>query len=330
MSILVTGGLGYIGSHVCVTLIEKGHDIIILDDLSNSKKEVLISISKISGVVPRFYQCSLLDVGMVRNIFIENNVSSVIHLAGLKSITESFHDPLKYYHQNLNSTTNLLHVMSEFSVSNLIFSSSASVYGEQENSPLLENYKKNPCNVYSKSKSIIEDICFDISHANSNWSIVSLRYFNPIGAHRSGLLGENPRTPPTNIMPLILSVARAKTDCLEIYGSDYPTSDGTCIRDFIHVSDLADGHLAALNYSQANNGYVAINLGTGFGISILELVKTFAYSTGAKIPTKFSRRREGDLAIVYASAEKAFKLLGWKSSRSLEEMCIDSFNSIQL
>lgn len=326
MSTLITGGLGFIGSHVAVSLVEKGHDIIILDNLSNSHIEVLYSISKIIGFTPKFYQVDLLDINLLKNVFSENNVSSVIHLAGYKSIIESNLDPIKYYLNNLNSLNNLLYIMKVFCVKSFIFSSSASVYGPHSTSPFFEISKKEPLNPYANTKSISEDICFDISKSDEDMSICILRYFNPIGAHKSGIIGETPKGNATNLMPIILDVAKKRKDCIYIFGSDYPTKDGTCIRDFIHISDLADGHVSALNYTFKNKGLEIFNLGRGIGVSVLELINTFEAVTGISIPYKFSKRRTGDSYNTFANSDKAKILLAWKASRPLSEMCKDALN----
>ena len=324
MNILVTGGLGYIGSHTCIELLKDNNELIIVDNLSNSKIEVLDKIQKIAQKRPKLYILDLVDKQNVEKIFNENSIDAVIHFAGLKAVGESVEKPLEYYSNNLISTLNLLEVMSKHSVKKLVFSSSATVYGEQE-VPYIETMKRGETtNPYGTTKSMIEQILEDVYKADSTWDITILRYFNPVGAHESGLLGESPSGIPNNLMPYIMRVASGKLECLNIYGDDYNTADGTGVRDFIHVVDLAKGHVKALENSK--NGIHVYNLGTGIGYSVLDIVNEFEKVNNIKINYKIVDRRAGDIAICYSDPTKAKNELGWTAEKTLEDMCRDSWN----
>lgn len=325
MAILVTGGAGYIGSHTCVELLKENYDIIIVDNFSNSKPEVLRRIKQITKKDIKFYEADLLDRISLRNIFSENKIDAVIHFAGLKAVGESVLKPLKYYHNNVTGTIILCEVMSEYNVKNLVFSSSATVYGVPERVPITEDFPLNPTNPYGRTKMMIEEILHDVYVADNSWSITILRYFNPIGAHESGLIGEDPNGIPNNLMPYITQVAIGRLKELKIFGNDYPTPDGTGVRDYIHVVDLAKGHLKALKSVFNSNGVETYNLGTGTGYSVLELVKTFEKVTGKKVPYTVTNRRPGDVPICYADPTKAKIHLGWIAEKGIEEMCKDSW-----
>lgn len=324
MKILVTGGLGYIGSHTCVELLKDNNELIIVDNLSNSKVEVIDKIEQITKKRPKLYILDLVNKQNVENIFSENSIDAVIHFAGLKAVGESVEKPLEYYSNNLISTLNLLEVMSKHNVKKLVFSSSATVYGEQE-VPYIETMKRGETtNPYGTTKSMIEQILEDAYKADSTWDITILRYFNPVGAHESGLLGESPSGIPNNLMPYIMRVASGKLECLNIYGDNYNTADGTGVRDFIHVVDLAKGHVKALENSK--NGIHVYNLGTGIGYSVLDIVNEFEKVNNIKINYKIVDRRAGDIAICYSDPTKAKNELGWTAEKTLEDMCRDSWN----
>jgi UDP-glucose 4-epimerase len=324
MKILVTGGLGFIGSHICVQLLNNNNEVIVLDDLSNSKINVLDKIKKLSNNNITFYQGSVLDKNILDTIFTQN-IDIVIHMASYKSVSESIKYPLKYYNNNINGTIALLDIMEKYNCKNLIFSSSATVYGIQDY-PVNEECSTGIgiTNPYGKTKYMIEEILKDMVNMN----IIALRYFNPIGAHKSGLIGEDPNDIPNNLMPYVLNVVTGKLNKLLIYGNNYNTFDGTCIRDFIHVEDLAYGHLLAVNKINELLGFTAINLGTGKGSSVLELVTTFNKINNTNINYEFTNRRIGDLPIVYSDVTKAFKLLNFKTKYSLEDCCKDAYNFI--
>lgn len=328
MKILLTGGLGYIGSHTAVEVINQGFEAIIVDDLSNSKIKVLDNIEKITGVRPKFYQNDICDKEKLYKIFEENpDIFAVIHFAGYKAVGESVKEPLKYYQNNMISTFNLLEVMEKFKCNNFIFSSSATVYAVSEKMPLFENYPLGASNPYGRTKLFNENVLIDYQKANPNFSAILLRYFNPIGAHNSGLLGEDPNGIPNNLMPYICKVAVGELEYLNIFGNDYETKDGTGVRDYIHVVDLAIGHIKALNklLQNKNFGMGIYNLGTGIGYSVLDIVNTFNKVNGNLVKYKFTKRRPGDIAICYASSEKAEKELGFKAERNLEQMCKSSY-----
>jgi UDP-glucose 4-epimerase len=324
--ILVTGGTGFLGSIACVELLDLGYRIIILDNLSNSSIEVLDKIKLVSGNDVIFFKTDIRDEEGLNKIFSTYQIDFVIHFAGLKSVSHSEKFPQLYYDNNVNGTRVLLATMKSCNVKKIIFSSSASVYGDLETMPVNENLICNPSNPYAKSKLDIEKILLNLAKIEKNWSIVILRYFNPIGAHTSGLLGEYPNESPDNIMPCINLVAFGKKAFLNIFGSDYDTPDGSCIRDYIHVMDLIAGHIAAINFLNQGYGAEIFNLGTGQGTSVLELVKAFEDANGVNIPIKMAPRRQGDLPKIFADCNKANNLLNWRSKKNIAEMCTDSWN----
>lgn len=325
MAILVTGGAGYIGSHTCVELLKAGYEIIVLDNLTNSKPESLTRVKEISGKDFKFYQVDLLDRKGVEEVFEANNIEAVIHFAGLKAVGESVSIPLHYYHNNITGTLILCEVMAKYGVKNLVFSSSATVYGMPEVVPISEDFPLSATNPYGRTKLMIEEILRDLYIADNTWSIALLRYFNPIGAHESGRIGEDPNGIPNNLMPFITQVAVGKREQLQVFGNDYPTVDGTGVRDYIHVVDLANGHLKALEKVTSSTGVEAYNLGTGTGYSVLEIVAAFEKAAGVEIPYKIVDRRPGDIAVCYADPAKAKNELGWTAERGIEDMCRDSW-----
>lgn len=327
MNVLLAGGAGYIGTHTCVELIEAGHSVVIADNYSNSCPEAVKRVEEITGASIPLYEADVCDKEAVRKIFAENKIDAVIHFAGLKAVGESCAKPLLYYRNNIDSTLTLLEVMQEFGVQNFIFSSSATVYGTPEEMPLVETMPTgSPTNPYGWTKLMMEQILTDTAAADPEMSIVILRYFNPIGAHESGRIGEDPNGIPNNLMPFITQVAAGRLPQLGVFGNDYPTHDGTGVRDYIHVVDLARGHVKAIDYSGAHKGVEIVNLGTGTGYSVLDIVKAFEKVNNIKIPYVIKPRRPGDIAECYANAEKAEKVLGWKAEKSLEDMCYDSWN----
>lgn len=325
MNILVTGGAGYIGSHTCVELIGAGHGVAVLDNLSNSKEESLARVRKITGVDFPFYQADLLDRTGLARIFDERPIDAVVHFAGLKAVGESVSQPLRYYHNNVTGTLNLCRAMGDHGVKNLVFSSSATVYGEPSRVPISEDFPLQATNPYGRSKLMIEEILKDLHGSDPGWNIALLRYFNPVGAHASGLIGEDPNDIPNNLMPFVSQVAIGKLPVLSVFGNDYPTHDGTGVRDYIHVVDLAAGHLHALQKLASNPGVVAYNLGTGRGYSVLDMVKAFEKASGRKVAYRIVPRRAGDIASCYADPSKAHGELGWKASRGIDEMCEDTW-----
>ena len=325
MNILVTGGAGYIGSHTCVELLTAGHGAIIMDNLSNSKLEAVKRVAEITGRTPTFYKADLLDAPAMDRIFAENAIDAVIHFAGLKAVGESVRFPLRYYHNNITGTVLLLEAMVKAGVKRIVFSSSATVYGMPESVPMREDFPLSTTNPYGRTKLMIEDILRDLSVADPSWSMALLRYFNPIGAHGSGRIGEDPNGIPNNLMPYITQVAIGKLKELTIYGNDYSTPDGTGVRDYIHVVDLAKGHLKALDKVMAGPGTDAYNLGTGIGYSVLAVVKAMEKASGKEIPYRFAERRPGDIASSYADPAKAEKELGWKAAFGIDRMCADSW-----
>ena len=325
MSILVTGGAGYIGSHTCVELLNAGYDVIVVDNLDNSSCLSLQAIQEITGKSVLFYKNDVCDKEAMKTIFLENTIEAVIHFAGLKAVGESVREPLMYYHNNLISTITLLEVMKEFDVKNIIFSSSATVYGVTTQMPLKETMDLGAINPYGRTKLFIEEILRDVYVADDTWSIALLRYFNPIGAHPSGLIGEDPKGIPNNLMPYISQVAVGKLEKLHVFGNDYQTVDGTGVRDYIHVVDLAQGHVKALQWSLNNKGCEAINLGTGNGTSVLQLRDAFVKASGIEVPYVIDPRRPGDPDEVYAHPAKAKELLGWEAKFGVEEMCVDTW-----
>ena len=328
MKILVTGGCGYIGSHTCVELLNEGYEVIVVDNLSNSKREVIDKIKEITLKDLKFYENDLRDEEALRRIFSENKIDAVIHFAGLKAVGESVEKPILYYQNNLDSTLTLVKIMNEFNVKNLVFSSSATVYGYQEVLPISEDASLSTTNPYGSTKLFIEYILNDIYTSDNDWSIIKLRYFNPVGAHSSGLIGEDPNGIPNNLMPYICKVAIGELPMLNVFGNDYPTKDGTGVRDYIHVVDLAKGHIKAIEYCFKNKGSIAINLGTGVGYSVLEIVNTFEKVNNVKVPFNIAPRRDGDIAECYSDPSKALDLLGWKTNKSLEDMVKSSYEYV--
>ncbi len=326
MSILVTGGAGYIGSHTCVKLLEAGYDVVVLDNLSNSSPKAIGRVEAITGKKIKFYECDILDRDGMRTIFQENSIDAVIHFAGLKAVGESVAVPLKYYENNISGTVYLLEVMQEFSVKKIVFSSSATVYGMTDKMPLTEDLPTSANSPYGQTKLMIEQILQDLAVSDQDWSISLLRYFNPVGAHESGTIGENPKGIPNNLMPYITQVALGKLAELSIFGNDYPTKDGTGVRDYIHVVDLAEGHIKALDKVNTTKGVMIHNLGTGVGYSVLDLVKAFEEANALTIPYKIAPRRPGDVTICYADPTKAKNELGWEAKKTVVDMCRDAWN----
>ena len=325
MSILVTGGAGYIGSHTCIEMQNAGYDVIVIDNLDNSSEESLKRVEKITGKPVKFYKEDVRDKEALRKIFTENKIEAVIHFAGLKAVGESVREPIMYYDNNLISTINLLEVMNEFDVKKIVFSSSATVYGVATEMPLTEGMTLGAINPYGRTKYFIEEILRDLFVADDSWCIALLRYFNPIGAHKSGLIGEDPKGIPNNLMPYISQVAVGKLEKLHVFGNDYNTVDGTGVRDYIHVVDLAQGHVKAVDWALENKGCEAFNLGTGNGTSVLQLRDAFVKSSGIDVPYVIDPRRPGDPDEVYANAEKAKNILGWEAKFGIEEMCEDTW-----
>lgn len=326
MKILLTGGAGYIGSHTAVELNEAGYEIVIGDNFSNSKPEVIDRLKKIIKNEFKVYEIDFTNYADVLKLFEIENIDAVIHFAGLKAVGESCTMPLEYYENNLDSTITLLNVMKKMNVNNLVFSSSATVYGTPESVPLKENMRTSCTNPYGWTKYMNEQILRDVAIANPSMSIVLLRYFNPIGAHESGLIGEDPNGIPNNLMPYITQVANGKLPVLSVYGNDYNTKDGTGVRDYIHVVDLAKGHVKAIEYAFKNRGVEVFNLGTGKGYSVLEIINTFENANNVKVPYIIAERRSGDIAECYADSSKAEKMLGWHAEKDLTEMCRDAWN----
>ena len=323
--ILVTGGAGYIGSHTVVELVAAGYEAIIVDDLSNGSVQVLDRLKSITGREISFYQGSVADKGFMNRVFEENHIDAVIHFAAYKAVGESVQEPLKYYENNVGGTIALLEVMKENKVDHIIFSSSATVYGMNSISPLTEDLPTSATNPYGYTKLMMEQILTDLARAHSDWSVTNLRYFNPIGAHESGMIGEAPNGIPNNLMPYITQVAVGKLQELSVFGNDYDTHDGTGVRDYIHVVDLAKGHVLALKHNLENKGVAVFNLGTGIGYSVLDMVKAFENVNGVKIPYVIKNRRPGDVATCYADASKANDILGWKAEKTLQDMMRDSW-----
>lgn len=328
MNVLVTGGTGFIGSHTCVELLKNDNKIVIVDNLINSEAETVERIQQITEKNVIFYQADLLDEITIESIFKKHSFDAVMHFAGLKAVGESVEKPLQYYHNNLAGTLNLLRVMNRFGCKKFIFSSSATVYGLDNTPPFKEEFSVSATNPYGYSKLMIEQFLADICAADPEWSTVALRYFNPIGAHDSGLIGENPNGIPNNLVPYIAKVALGELPYLQVFGNDYDTPDGTGVRDYIHVMDLAEGHISALNYAMIHTGAEMINLGCGQGYSVLEVLDTYSKICGCRLPYEIKPRRAGDVAVSYASTEKAKKLLGWKAHRTIEEMCRDSWRFV--
>ena len=326
MAILVTGGAGYIGSHTVVELQNAGYDVVVLDNLSNASEKSLERVSKITGKPVKFYKADILDRDALNEVFDKEDIDSCIHFAGLKAVGESVAKPWEYYENNIAGTLTLVDVMRKHNVKNIIFSSSATVYGDPAIIPITEECPKGQCtNPYGWTKSMLEQILTDIQKADPEWNVVLLRYFNPIGAHKSGTIGENPNGIPNNLMPYISQVAVGKLEKLGVFGDDYDTPDGTGVRDYIHVVDLAKGHVKAINYIFSNPGLDVINLGTGVGYSVLDMVKAFGKACGKEIPYEIKPRRAGDIAMCYADPAKAARVLGWKAEKGLDEMCADTW-----
>lgn len=328
MSVLVTGGAGYIGSHTCVELLNAGYDVVVVDNLCNSCRESMERVQEITGKKLTFYEADLLDRSAMEQIFDQEVIEAVIHFAGLKAVGESVYKPLEYYHNNITGTLVLCDVMRNHGVKNIVFSSSATVYGNPAFVPITEECPKGEItNPYGRTKGMLEQILTDLHTADPEWKVMLLRYFNPIGAHESGRIGENPKGIPNNLLPYITQVAVGKLECLGVFGKDYDTPDGTCVRDYIHVVDLACGHVKALKKMNENEGGVWIyNLGTGMGYSVLDVIHAFEEANGLKISYVFKDRRAGDVPQCYADPAKAEKELGWKAERGLKEMCRDSWN----
>lgn len=325
MAVLVTGGLGYIGSHTVVELLENNEEVVIVDNLLNSKLSVKDRIEKITSKEVKYYNIDLVNEEDVRKVFNENRIESVIHFAALKAVGESVEKPIEYFHNNLVNTLVVLKIMKEFSVKNFVFSSSATVYGNAKEMPIKESFPLSVTNPYGRTKLMIEDMLRDVYFSDNSWNIAILRYFNPVGANKSGLIGEDPNGIPNNIMPYITKVAIGELKQVNVFGNDYPTIDGTGVRDYIHVVDLAKGHIKALDKLKSNCGLVTYNLGTGKGYSVLELIKAFSEASGKEIPFEITKRRAGDVAICYADPSKANSELGWKAEKDINDMCRDSW-----
>lgn len=326
MKILVTGGAGYIGSHTVLLLLQNGYDVIVMDNLSNSSKESLRRVKEITGKDLKFYEADMLDKEAVKRIFDENEIDAVIHFAGLKAVGESVVKPMEYYYNNITGTLIITEEMKKHNVKNIIFSSSATVYGDPVEIPITENCPKGVCtNPYGWTKSMLEQILTDIHTADKDWNIILLRYFNPIGAHESGMIGEDPKGIPNNLLPYIAQVAIGKLKELSVFGDDYDTPDGTGVRDYIHVMDLADGHVKAIKKFEENGGVFIYNLGTGTGYSVLDVLHAFEKACGHSIPYAIKPRRSGDIAMCYADSKKAYEELGWKAKHDISDMCRDSW-----
>ncbi|MFA9376769.1 MAG: UDP-glucose 4-epimerase GalE [Lachnotalea sp.] len=326
MSILVTGGAGYIGSHTCIELLNAGNEVVVVDNLCNSSEESLRRVEKITGKAVKFYEADLLDRDAIDEIFKKETIDAVIHFAGLKAVGESVVKPLEYYYNNITGTLVLCDIMRNHGVKNIVFSSSATVYGSPKTVPITEEFPLSVTNPYGRTKLMLEEILQDLVVADPEWNVILLRYFNPIGAHKSGLIGENPKGIPNNLIPYITQVAVGKLDCLSVYGDDYDTPDGTGVRDYIHVVDLAVGHVKAIaKIREAKGGVLIYNLGTGTGCSVLEMVKNFEKACGKKINYAIKPRRLGDIGTCYADSTKAKNELGWVAERDLAQMCEDSW-----
>ena len=323
--ILVTGGAGYIGSHTCVALIESGHTPLVLDNLCNSSSESLERVRRISGVRPGFVEGDVRDAALLDRVLAEQRPQAVIHFAGLKAVGESVQQPLEYYDNNVGGTVTLLQAMQRAGLRNLIFSSSATVYGDPASVPIREDFPRSATNPYGRSKLMIEDVLGDLYRADPAWRIARLRYFNPVGAHPSGLIGEDPRGVPNNLLPYITQVAVGRLSRLRIFGGDWPTPDGTGVRDFIHVMDLAEGHVAALRHLLGHEGMFTVNLGTGQGCSVLQLLHALERASGRELPYEIAPRRAGDIAECWADPGAAQQLLGWKAVRDIDTICADAW-----
>ena len=326
MKILVTGGTGYIGSHTCVQLIEKGWQPVIIDSLVNSKISVLERIEKITGTRPAFIEGDVRDADLLQKVLRENAIEAVIHFAGLKAVGESVNLPLQYYDNNVHGSVVLMDAMKQCNVKTLVFSSSATVYGNSSVPPWNEHVATSPTNPYGQSKLMVDQIMADVAVSDATWSMTSLRYFNPVGAHPSGLMGEDPQGIPNNLMPFLAQVAVGRREALHVFGADYPTPDGTGVRDYIHVTDLASGHIAALAYAQSRSGHHIFNLGSGQGISVLEMQRAFSKACGRDLPFVLSPRRPGDVAAYWADPQRAQSTLNWKANKSIDDMCQDTWH----
>jgi len=329
MKILVTGGTGYIGSHTVVELLNNNYEVVIFDNLSNSKEEVVDKIEMITGKRPIFVKGDLLNIEEIREVFEKYDIDSVIHFAGLKAVGESVAIPVKYYENNIGGTLNLIKVMQDFNCKKMVFSSSATVYGDKNKAPYVETMELGATNPYGRTKLMIEEIFRDLYNSDNSWRISLLRYFNPVGAHKSGLIGEDPNGIPNNLMPYILKVSVGELPVLNVFGDDYDTPDGTGVRDYIHVVDLAIGHIRALEYIRDNNGIEAVNLGSGKGTSVLELVNSFEQVNDLKLNYKITDRRAGDIDICFADPSKAKRIFDWQTESNVQEMCVDSYNFIK-
>ena len=326
MSILVTGGAGYIGSHTCVELLDSGYEVVVADNLCNSNKKAIDRIEKITGKKVKFYECDIRDKDGLNKIFDNEEIDSVIHFAGLKAVGESVSKPLEYYDNNVNGTLCLCDVMRNHNVKSIVFSSSATAYGDPHTVPIKEDFPLSVTNPYGRTKLMIEEILQDFYVADNSWKIILLRYFNPIGAHKSGLIGEDPKGIPNNLVPYVSQVAIGRLECLGVFGNDYDTHDGTGVRDYIHVVDLADGHVKAIEkIDKIDNGVLIYNLGTGNGYSVLDVVKAFEKACGKQIKYEIKPRRPGDIATCYADATKALNELNWKAEKNIEDMCADTW-----
>jgi len=325
MTVLITGGAGYIGSHTCLAMLQTGRDIVVLDNFSNSQIESLNRVMQMTGKTFPVIDADIRDAKALSALFAQYTITSVVHFAGLKAVGESTEKPLHYYDNNVNGTVTLLKVMAEFNVKCMVFSSSATVYGDPASFPIQEHFPLSATNPYGQTKLMIEHILRDLHQSDQHWRIAILRYFNPIGAHESGLIGEDPNGIPNNLLPYVAQVAVGKLPKLRVFGNDYPTHDGTGVRDYIHVLDLAEGHLAALDYLEVQAGLVTVNLGTGQGYSVLDVVNTFSEQSGINIAFEIMPRRPGDVATNYADPSKAKQLLGWSATRTLKQMCADTW-----
>ncbi len=326
MAILITGGAGYIGSHTMVEFLNAGRELVVVDNFMNSKPESLERVKKITGKDFKFYQVDLLDKEALDKVVRENNIDSCIHFAGLKAVGESCAKPMLYYHNNITGTLNLCDVLSKYGAKRMVFSSSATVYGNPASVPITEDFPLSTTNPYGETKLMIERILKDIYNADNEWSISVLRYFNPIGAHKSGLIGEDPQGIPNNLLPYITQVAAGRRECLSVFGNDYNTPDGTGVRDYIHVVDLARAHLKAIELAETVTGIDYFNIGTGVGYSVLDIINAYEKATGIKINYKITARRPGDIDECYANPKKAYEVLGWAAEYNIEDMCRDSYN----
>lgn len=324
-TVLVTGGAGYIGSHTFISLVEAGYKPVVLDNFCNSSPEVFSRLEQITGVTPEFVQGDIRNPSDLDGIFANHTISAVIHFAGLKAVGESVEQPLAYYENNVCGTLVLLAAMGRAGVKNLVFSSSATVYGDPASTPILENFPRSTTNPYGHTKLVVEEILESLQLAQPDWNIACLRYFNPVGAHKSGLIGENPLGTPNNLVPYIAQVAVGRRQSLSVFGGDYPTVDGTGVRDYIHVMDLAEGHIAAVKYLAATGGMISVNLGTGSGVSVLEMIQAFERASGKQVPYQIVGRRTGDIAECWADPALAKEMLLWSANRSLDEMCVDTW-----